>query len=225
MRWKGGRAWGQSGMMLLESEVHGPSGCTSALPRLYVFASGTWIAFCCGSLCWEGHKDEPATVPYSWPEVQKKGWRWGHSWTERPASFKACRSQHLSADTGQKQGWVAFSFAFHVLLKLLLKGWSHPRFFHFRGSACEKGGGGELWEGLPLVQQSCRSCPLQTDQPGTCLPGSDRPDITVYGSQERGPKSLSSVPVSKVLGPWTGSHFHGVPWPSQMNRKEMNRAD
>lgn len=46
----------------------------------------------------------------------------GRSWAERPASSKACWSQHLSANTGQKEGWVAFALVFHVLLKPLLKG-------------------------------------------------------------------------------------------------------
>ena len=33
---------------------------------------------------------------------EKGGGDEGHSWAERPASSKACCSQHLSADTGQK---------------------------------------------------------------------------------------------------------------------------
>ena len=152
MRWKGGRAWGQSGMMFWNQKSTGPL-YVHQPSCLYVFASGTWIAFCCGSLCWEGHEGEPATVPYSGQKVRKRGWRWG-AFLGRKASFlqglllPAPQCRHRSeVGLGGIQPCVSCTF------KAAFEGMKSSRFFHFRESACEKGGGGE---------NSRRGCPGPT---------------------------------------------------------------
>lgn len=212
MRWKGGRAWGQSGMMFLESEVHGPSGCTSALPPVCLCFRDMdcfllWFSVLGGTQRWASHCSLLLAR-----SSEKGGGDEGHSWAERPASSKACRSQHLSVDTGQKQGWVAFSFALHVLLKPLLKGWSHLGSFISGKVPVRKGEEGRTLGGTALVQQSCRSCPLQTDQPGTCLPGSDRPVTSQFTDLRREdpspcPQSQSPRCLVPELG-HTSMEFH-----------------
>lgn len=176
-------------------DVHQPS-------RLYVFASGTWIAFCCGSLCWEGHKDEPAYCSLLLARSSEKGGgdegipgQKGQL-PSRPAVPAPQCGHRSEAGLGGIQLCVSCTF------KAASEGMKSSQFFHFRGSACEKGGGGENLGGaapgpmlpplLPFANRSARNLSAWFRQAS---------HITVYGSQERGPKSLSSVPVSKVLGP------------------------
>ena len=77
------------------------------------------------------------------------------------------------------------------------------RFFHFRKVLVRKGEEGRTLGGSALVQQSCCRpaaglLPFEnrsTRNPSTSFPQASH--ISVHGSQERGPKSLSSVPVSR----------------------------
>ena len=132
-RWKGLRAvWND----VLESEVHGPSVCTSALlPVCLCFRDMDcfllWFSVLGGTRRWASH------CSLLWPEGQKKG-------VGRKASFlqglllPAPQCRHRSeVGLGGIQPCVSCTF------KAAFEGMKSSRFFHFRESACEKGGGGE----------------------------------------------------------------------------------
>lgn len=87
--------------------------------------------------------------------------------------------------------------------KAAFEGMKSSRFFHFRKVPVRKGEEGRTLGGTALVQQSCCRpaaglLPFEnrsTRNPSTSFPQASH--ISVHGSQERGPKSLSSVPVSR----------------------------
>lgn len=97
--------------------------------------------------------------------------------------------------------------------KAAFEGMKSSRFFHFGKVPVRKGEEDRTPGGVALVQQSCCRpaagllpfANRSARNPSTSFPQASH--LTVYGSQERGPKSLSSVAVSKVLVFWANPAF------------------